>query len=59
MPLIPAAQLRTISTNIFTAIGLKADKAQTIANLLIESNLRRTRFTRRLAPAAVRSEHPE
>ena len=39
MPLIPAARLRTISVNIFTAIGLKADKAQTIANLLIESNL--------------------
>ncbi len=39
MPLIPAAHLRTISINIFAAIGLKADKAQTIANLLIESNL--------------------
>ena len=39
MPLIPATQLRTISINIFTAIGLKPDKAQTIANLLIESNL--------------------
>jgi uncharacterized oxidoreductase len=39
MPLIPVTQLRTISINIFTAIGLKADKAQTIANLLIESNL--------------------
>ena len=39
MPLIPAARLRTISINIFTAIGLKPDKAQTIANLLIESNL--------------------
>lgn len=39
MPLIPVTQLRAISINIFTAIGLKADKAQTIANLLIESNL--------------------
>ena len=39
MPLVPAARLGSISINIFTAIGLKADKAQIIANLLIESNL--------------------
>ena len=39
MPLIPAARLRTISINIFTALGLKADKARIITNLLIESNL--------------------
>ena len=39
MPLIPVVQLRTISTDIFKALGLKADKAQTIANLLVESNL--------------------
>ncbi len=39
MPLIPAAKLRTISLNIFSALGLKPDKAQTITTLLIESNL--------------------
>ena len=59
MPLIPAAHLRTISINIFTAIGLKPDKAQTITNLLIEVQSRRTRFTRCPAPTAICLEYPE
>jgi uncharacterized oxidoreductase len=39
MPLISADRLRTISIDIFKALGLAADKAQTIANLLVEANL--------------------
>lgn len=39
MPLISADQLRTISIDIFKALGMMSDKAQTIANLLVESNL--------------------
>ena len=39
MPTIPADKLRTISIDIFKAIGVAADKAQTMATLLVEANL--------------------
>ena len=39
MPLIPANQLQSISIDIFKAIGISEDKAQTIATSLVEANL--------------------
>ncbi len=39
MPLFPADQLKSICIDIFKAIGVAEDKAQIVANLLVEANL--------------------
>ena len=39
MPRISADQLKSISTDIFKAIGIPETKAETVANLIVEANL--------------------